>query len=122
MKQFITVFTVIAAILLIGCTGKQGPTGPQGEKGDDGAGTRIVYTSPNPISTNDAFTVEVPEIHLEDMPIVSVYAKMEGTALWFELPQYFKDFPDFGFACFIREGMVIFSNCKTCYYKIVVVT
>lgn len=107
--------SMLAIALVVGCSGKDGATGPAGP------GTRIVYTSTEPIPTSDFFAVLVPEITISDMPMVSVYIRMEGTTIWYELPTYFENYPDFGQICFFSEGSVLFYRCRDFYYKIVIV-
>ena len=112
---------IFAILILSGCTGKKGPMGPQGASGEPGPGDRIVYLSTYPIPTNELYTVSIPEITLNDMPVVSVYIALAGTDLWYELPAYFEDFPDWGQICFLTEGHVSFEWCGDWNYKIVMV-
>jgi hypothetical protein len=118
-NHIIIIFAVLGIALFTACEGKQGPVGPAGEPGP---GTRIVYQSTTPIAKNFAICVDVPEITLDDMPLVSVYvAHREVPSLWTELPAYFENFPDFGLYCCYFEGEVCFDQCKDFYYKIVIV-
>lgn len=111
----------VAVILFAGCAGKDGDAGPTGPQGPAGPGSRIVYTSTEAIPTNELFLVNVPEITLADMPLVSVYVRLNGNSLWYELPTYFENYPNFGQICFFTEGRVSFSQCRDFYYKIVIV-
>lgn len=118
---------IAGALLIIfvafACEGKQGPMGPEGPEGpqgEPGPGTRYVYQGLSPI-IDDPHTVGVPEIIVDDMPLVSVYLRLQGTDVWFEIPFYFEGYPDWGMACFISDHTVTFSHCQDCYYKIVVV-
>lgn len=120
MKHLFIVLAIVA--FAMSCTGPEGPTGPAGKQGEPGPGSRIVYQSTEPIPTNYDFTVYVPEIKLNDMPVVSVYIRIGTSSEWVELPFYFEGFPDWGLACFLQEGAVVFNNCKSSHYKIVVIT
>jgi hypothetical protein len=110
--------------LLISCEGSRGPAGPQGLQGDQGEpgpGTRTVYISTNPIPTNATYAVSIPEIHLDDMPLVSVYVTPAGYSTWLELPIYVADDPYLGSWCFFEEAHVLFEGCQGLNYKIVIV-
>ena len=115
MKRIMMIVSLM--ILLLGCEGKQGPVGPEGPAGP---GSRVVYQSTTKIVL-DPHTVSVPEITINDMPSVTVYLSIDGTSLWFEIPLYFENYPNWGMACFLEEGLVTFSQCQECFYKIVVV-
>ena len=91
-----------------------------GPPGEDGVGTRVVYESQFPIPS-DEYIVNIPDITVNDMPSISVYVRLSGNILWFELPQYFEDLPDFGMACFFMEGQIYFIRCQDFYYQIVII-
>jgi hypothetical protein len=117
----------IILLILLACEGDTGPMGPAGEKGDQGdqgipgPGDRIVYRNTTPIPAN-YWEVNIPEITLDDMPSVSVYVALEDyETIWWELPSYFENYPDFGMMCFFAEGKVCFDQCRHFYYKIVIV-
>ncbi len=117
MKHLI--IALMANLLIVGCAG---PTGPQGEPGP---GSRVVYQSTTPIPTNSVFFVRVPEIKIDDMPAVSVYACylcISIYSVWIELPFYKEGYSGWGMAYFLEEGKVIFDQCKGYHYKIVVIT
>lgn len=113
---------IAAAALLVGCEGKQGATGPAGPKGDPGPGSRVVYQSTTPIPTEAIWTVSVPEITLDDMPMVAVYVAANPNEVWVELPWYVEGGPAQGTQVYLAEGEVIFRECLGFYYKIVIVT
>lgn len=114
MKRAIAL--IVIALSLVACEGKQGPAGPAGP------GERIVYSSTTSIPTEDLYTVNVPEITMDDMPLVSVYVSNARTGgLWMELPLYTEAGPDNGTVCYLDEGEVIFQECFGFYYKIVIV-
>jgi hypothetical protein len=115
-------WTVAILAVMISCQGKQGPMGPQGFQGDPGPGTRTVYLSTTPIPSDNDYYVSIPEIHLDDMPIVSVYVCPPGYSMWLELPMYFEGASGVGMACALSEGTVIFEGCGGLDYKIVIVT
>lgn len=117
MKRVFVILAIVA--FAMSCTGPEGPTGPTGEPGP---GSRVVYQSTMPIPTNSAFIVYVPEIKIDDMPVVSIYVRIAGFSLWMELPFYYDGYPSWGMMYFLEEGTVIFDNCKGYYYKIVVIT
>jgi hypothetical protein len=119
MRRLLKTFAVVVAVLLTACTGKQGPTGPQGDKG---SGDRVVYTSLEEIPTELLYTVNVPEIDTDNMPLVSIYLSVPGDDFWFEIPIYIKGGPDAGTCAFIKKGMVLFYEAKGFLYQIVVVT
>jgi hypothetical protein len=119
MKKALMAIGILA--LLISCEGDRGPAGPQGAQGEPGPGTRTVYLSTFPIPTDDLYTVDIPEIQLSDMPLVSVYITLAGYDLWYELPAYFENYPDWGQICFFTEGHVTFEWCEGFNYKIVIV-
>jgi|WetSurMetagenome_2_1015567.scaffolds.fasta_scaffold109734_2 hypothetical protein len=106
---------MLCSLILVSCTGKRGPMGPAGP------GSRTVYTSTGVIPTDNLYTVEIPEITINDMPSVSTYIRLTGNSLWYELPCYFENSPDFGQACFYTEGHVSFVYCSDFYYKVVIV-
>jgi hypothetical protein len=136
MYKFL-VFIAVLCFALCACEGDPGPMGPmgpqgaqgdQGDKGDpgedgeDGAGTRVTYTSAAPVSTNDLVYFLVPEITLDDMPLVAVYAAHEDYPnQWVELTVYL-DIPDYTMYCYMEEGRVYVGNCMDNWIKIVVVT
>jgi len=107
-------------VMVFGCEGKRGPMGLTGAQGESGPGSRIIYESTVPIPT-DFYMVDIPEITIDDMPLASVYIALEEDHLWFELPTYFEDLPDFGLICFFTEGIVTFVRCDGFLYKIVIV-
>jgi hypothetical protein len=113
-------FIILALSFIFACEGKQGPVGPAGPQGEPGPGTRIVYTSSQPIPS-DAYSVNIPEITLNDMPLVSVYIRLEGTTMWYEIPAYFENLPEWGQMCFFFEGEVVFLQCADWYYRIIIV-
>jgi len=119
MKKALMAIGILA--LLISCEGDRGPAGPQGAQGEPGPGTRTVYLSTAPIPTNDLYSVTVPEIHLDDMPLVSVYVTLSGYEDWMELPFYDEDGQFYGAWCSFAEGEVYFFDCLGFHYKIVVV-
>jgi len=55
------------------------------------------------------------------MPLISTYISLSGYPLWYELPAYFENYPDFGQICFYTEGHVSFQYCQDFYYKVVIV-
>ena len=113
--------TVGIAALMISCEGSRGPGGPQGPQGEPGPGTRTVYLSTTPIPTDFDYYVNIPEIHLDDMPLVSVYIAFPGIEIWIELPVYYEGAPGVGRACAFLEGQVMFEGCGGYNYKIVIV-
>jgi len=117
LKQSWVVIFLLVTLFVFGCKGKTGPMGPAGTPGP---GTRIVYQSTTPIPS-DFYTVTIPEIDVDDMPLVSVYVRLEGNILWYELPMYFEGMPDFGQICFFTDGMVTFLECEDWFYQIVIV-
>lgn len=106
---------IVIALSLVACEGKQGPAGPAGP------GTRIVYESTTTIPTDDMYVVSIPEIDLNDMPLVAVYLSLPGDGLWFEIPLYVQGAVDFGAVCFYQQGSVSFLDCGGFKYKIVIV-
>jgi len=118
-RSCIVIFLLLT-LFILACGGKTGPMGPPGEAGEPGAGTRIVYQSVAPISS-EFYTVRISEIDLRDMPSISVYVALAGTDLWYELPAYFENMPDFGQICFFTQGAVTFVLCQAWFYKIVIV-
>ena len=117
MRKLATL-VIVLGLFVLSCEGKRGPMGPQGEPGP---GTRIVYQSTGPIPTNDLYTIDIPEIHIADMPLVTVYVTLFGLDLWYELPAYFENYPDFGQICFYTEGHITFQYCGNFVYKVVIV-
>jgi len=143
MRVFL-VFLLVAVIFGMGCTGKQGPTGPagsqgeqgpagelgvpgqdgqDGQDGEDGAGTRIIYQSTGPIGTSGLVYFVVPEITLDDLPLVAVYAAWSAApTAWFELPLYVPDVAhDNTQMYYLEEGKVFLENCFNLWIKIVIV-
>lgn len=96
-------------------------TGEKGERGPAGPGSRVVYTGTEKIPTELPFTVNVPEITLNDMPLIGIYIAVELDEVWVELPWYIDGGPDVGTNAYIGEGEVTFQECRGFYYKIVIV-
>lgn len=113
MKRVIAL--IVVALSIIACEGKQGPAGPAGDS------NRIVYESTNAIPSDNMYVVSVPEINLNDMPLVAVYLSLPADGLWFEIPLYVQGATDFGAVCFYQQGKVIFLDCGGFRYKIVIV-
>lgn len=123
LKQSWVLIFLLVTLFIFGCSGKTGPIGPpgpEGQEGPEGPGTRIVYQSTTPIP-NDFYIVTVPEIDVKDMPLVSVYIRLAGNPLWYELPTYFEGMPDFGQICFFTDREVTFLRCRGWFYQIVIV-
>jgi len=99
---------IIIMLLLIGCQGKQGPTGP---------GSRIVYEG---TATTDEYTVNIPELHIDDFPSVDCYYLLDGA--WSELYLEYDDDSEtvYPFAL-IEEQKVILFWLAGLEYKIVLV-
>lgn len=112
----------LLALAVVSCSGKDGATGPQGPAGPSGPGSRIVYTSTEPIPTEAIFVVKVPEIDLDDMPLVSVYVAADPNQIWIELPVFTENGPDDGTVYYIADGEIWFRECAGFYYCIVIVT
>jgi hypothetical protein len=117
MKKVLTVLALVA-MSIVACSGKDGATGPQGPAGP---GSRTVYESTTAIPTDGPWSVNIAEIDLEDMPLISVYISLPGDDLWSEIPLYVEGASDFGAACFFQEGQVTFVGCGGFLYKIVIV-
>jgi hypothetical protein len=122
MKRALWIVGILT--LMISCEGSRGPAGPQGpqgEQGEPGPGTRTVYISTTPIPTNSAYSVLIPEIQLDDMPVVSVYVTLSGYEDWLELPFYDTIGDYYGAWCSFMEGQVVFFDCLGFHYKIVII-
>ena len=106
-----------------GLMGAQGEQGQPGEDGEDGTCTRTVHKTSSPITSDSFFVLDVPEITLDDMPLVAVYASLSPEYGWFELPFSFKAVSphEFGHYCWFMEGAVCFSGCKDMRIKVVIV-
>lgn len=116
MKWF-AIITLILVFALTGCEGEKGPAGPQGPPGP---GSRIVYQATNVIPDSpNPYCVIVPEIDLDDMPVVSVYLSLDRDE-WIEIPVYF-DALEYSVAAAIEEGEICLLNCVGWYYMIVIV-
>lgn len=86
--------------------GAEGPEGPQGPPGEDGS-ERIVYWSANAVPDDAVWCYEISEVvTTDDMVQISVYACLDGTDIWFELPAYFEGMDNFGSFYFFADGMV----------------
>lgn len=132
----VSLFLVFSLLIFVGCEDSQGPMGPtgpegsqgeqgppgeDGQDGEDGAGTRIVYIITD-ITSDDPWCYNIPEITLDDMPLVSVYVEWIGDPdRWIELPYYFEDAPGWGRFGYFKEGYVCFYGCGGLNAKIVTV-
>ena len=126
MKRLLVIACIVA---LSGCESDPGPTGPQGPAGEQGeqgpagtcVGVRVVYESDDkvPDTGDDPFCIDVPEIDLDDMPLVMVWLRSAPTD-WRPCPGYQgKEF----FTRFFEvwDGRICLHACTGNYYKIVVV-
>ena len=105
-----------------GQDGQDGTDGVDGQDGEDGAGTRVVYNSASPATSNLVYYL-IPEITLADMPLVTVYSAFSiAPNTWYELPQYLESIGGDGMMCWFEEGKVTIENCIGSWIKIVVVT
>jgi len=106
---------------LDGQDGQDGRDGVDGQDGEDGAGTRIVYTSTVPIPDMQEYYFSIPEIKLNDLPLVSVYSAFASApGEWAELPIY-SDTQDYTMFYYLSEGRVYVYNCQGLWIKIVLV-
>lgn len=131
MRSVILTAMVILGMILAGCTGEDGsmgPTGPQGERGEqgppgeDGAGTRIVYNSAAVLPDMDLYYFLIPEITLNDLPLVAIYCAYEGYPNeWAELPIFVEGMSGDGQFYYLTEGRVNVYNCEGLWIKIVLV-
>lgn len=144
---------IAAMLLCVGCTGPEGPMGPRGEQGDegarglrgepgqdgqdgsdgqdgvdgqdgeDGAGTRVWYYGTIVVPTNDWWCYTIPEITLNDMPLISVYAApLTAPNTWAELPVFTQGMSGDGQFYVIEEGRICVENCFGLWIRIVIVT
>lgn len=108
-----------------GLQGPQGEQGPAGEDGQDGAdGTqRIVYYSSDKIADDNVWCFDIPEITADkwDLVQLSVYAQLDGTSIWFELPAYFEGYPNFGPFYYFSDGVVCVENVKNHWIAFVII-
>jgi len=105
-----------------GADGVDGEDGTDGADGEDGAGTRVVYTSNGVIPDMLEWYFLIPEITLDDLPLVAVYSAWEGTPNeWTELPIFVEGFSGDGQFYYLTEGRVNVYNCAGLWIKIVVV-
>ncbi len=126
MLRLILCFLLLLLVIVPACEGPMGPEGPQGEQGEKGdpgepgPGTRIVYKTTNPIPSN-YYCYSVPEIDVDDMPLVSIYISLEGANEWSELPVYYEGAADLGAWCYIEDGGVCVYDCSGLMLMVVVV-
>ena len=117
--------------ILLGCTGDAGPMGPQGPQGDpgiegapgevaEGQILRRVYEGKGPIprTKDHTYRVAVPDITLDDMPMIGVYVGDDGD--WYEIPAELGKW-GFDMEAIITEGGVTFVGCDDWQYKIVII-
>ena len=108
-KKMVLLF--ILSLILFSCRGKQGPMGPMGP------GLRIIYVG---TATTDEYEVVIPELHIDDMPAISIYYLLDGA--WSEL---YVDYDDAGTAVFpyalIEEQLVTLFNLAGLDFQIVLI-
>lgn len=137
MRKVIPILFLVAAacMAMLGCagpegdagtTGPQGQTGTQGQDGQDGRDgtcTRTVHETSSPMTSDSFFLLEIPEITLDDMPLVAVYASAYsgGDQSWFELPYSIREVLPNNQFCWFIEGAVCFEGCKDLWIKVVIV-
>lgn len=126
---------VAAMLLCVVCEGPEGPMGPvgvqgeqglpgeDGQDGEDGAGTRVWYFSGTPVPSMALWCLDVPQITLDDMPLISVYCAPIATPnVWAELPIFIEGMTGDGQFYFIMEGEICVENCANLWIRVVVVT
>jgi hypothetical protein len=111
-----------------GPTGIQGPTGAEGPKGDKGdsdstAAHRYVYYSLTVVPTNGSHCYSMPIVTGDPTKMVSltVYARLEGTSLWFEVPLYFEGDANAGKFYYFYEGNVCVDQLANCWLAFVII-
>jgi hypothetical protein len=79
-----------------------------------------VYSSPDLI-TYSPFSIEVPEIRLDDPPAIHAFIWLFGLGPWEELPPNFEEIPGLGRSYRISEGKLIFVDCQYYFYRVMVI-
>ena len=114
MKSTISLLFILSLIML-SCRGQQGPVGPMGPAGEDSI--RIIYYG---TAASDEYEVNIPELHVNDMPSINCYYLLDGA--WSELYLDYEYNGDIVFPfALIEEQLVILYNLNGLDYQIVLV-
>lgn len=106
-----SLFIVLLTLLFVACEGQEGPIGPPGP------GQRIVYHG---YADADPYTVMVPEIRLDDFPLVQCYYYLEGA--WSTIESTYSENGEIVYPlALIEEGRVTLLGIAGLEFKIVII-